>query len=286
MGKKVRIFADSVCDLPKDICEQRGIEILPLVVNLGEKSLHDMVDVTPDDIYDYYRSTKKLPTTSAPSPDDYRQIWEKTLSETDDEIVHFTLSKTMSCSHSSAVLQAEETNGRVFVIDSQNLSTGIALAVLYAQDLADQGASAKELVEKVNEMLPKVRASFVVCTTEFLWKGGRCSGIQALGANVLGIKPSIEVADGKMHPGKKYRGSFDKALSAYAEDILSGKTNLDYTRVFITHSGVDNEDILNKMKAKLQELQPNFKEIICNRAGCTISSHCGPNTLGILFVEK
>ena len=200
------------------------------------------------------------------------------------EIVHFTISSEMSTAYNQAVLAAEET-GHVYPVDSRTLSTGIGLLVLEACDLRDQGLSAEEIAARVREDAVKCQASFLVDVIEYLWKGGRCSSVAAIGANILKLKPRIDVLNGNMLSTKKYRGKTVKCFAAYADDLLKGKDNIRKNRIFITHSGIDS-DIIERMKEKIHEWQPDVEHIYVTRAGGTISCHCGPGTLGILYMYE
>lgn len=281
MANKIKIIADSVCDLSKELIEKCNIEIHPFVVNLGDKSYRDSIDINTNDILTYYKSTGKLSKTAAPSPAEYEDLFRKWV-EDGYEILFFTISKEMSAAYSNACIGAQDLEN-VYMIESANLSTGIALEILAAADMIDAGMSAAEIAEKVTAMVPKVRSSFVIDTLEFLWKGGRCSGVTALGANLLKLKPCIEVVDGKMVVGKKYRGNIDKVVPQYIKDRLDATPSVVKRRAFVTHTfddmNVVNEAVKQVMKTGM------FDEVLCTRAGCTIYTHCGPNTLGVLFIE-
>ena len=190
----------------------------------------------------------------------------------------------MSTAYNQAMLAAEET-GHVYPVDSRTLSTGIGLLVLEACDLREQGLSAEKIVAKVREDADKCQASFLVDVIEYLWKGGRCSSVAAIGANILKLKPRIDVLNGNMLSTKKYRGRTAKCFAAYADDMLKGKDNIRQNRIFITHSGID-PDIIELMKEKIHEWQPDIENIYVTRAGGTISCHCGPGTLGILYIYE
>lgn len=245
--------------------------------------LQDNVSITPDDIYAHYERTGRLCTTSAPNAYDYEQFWRPWLDE-GYEIVHFTISSEMSTAYNQAVLAAEET-GHVYPVDSRSLSTGIGLLVLEACDLRDQGFAAEEIAARVREDSAKCQASFLVDVIEYLWKGGRCSSVAAIGANLLKLKPRIDVQNGKMLSTKKYRGKTAKCFAAYADDLLKGKDNIRQNRIFITHSGID-EDIIQLVQDKIRQWQPGVEHIYVTRAGGTISCHCGPGTLGILYMYE
>lgn len=280
---KVKIISDSTCDLSEELLIQYDIAVLPHPIVRDGELLQDNVSITPDDIYAHYERTGRLCTTSAPNVYDYEQFWRPWLDE-GYEIVHFTISSEMSTAYNQAVLAAEET-GHVYPVDSRSLSTGIGLLVLEACDLRDQGFAAEEIAARVREDSAKCQASFLVDVIEYLWKGGRCSSVAAIGANLLKLKPRIDVQNGKMLSTKKYRGKTTKCFAAYADDLLKGKDNIRQNRIFITHSGID-EDIIQLVQDKIRQWQPGVEHIYVTRAGGTISCHCGPGTLGILYMYE
>lgn len=280
---KVKIISDSTCDLSEELLIQYDIAVLPHPIVRDGELLQDNVSITPDDIYTHYERTGRLCTTSAPNAYDYEQFWRPWLDE-GYEIVHFTISSEMSTAYNQAVLAAEET-GHVYPVDSRSLSTGIGLLVLEACDLRDHGFAAEEIAARVREDSAKCQASFLVDVIEYLWKGGRCSSVAAIGANLLKLKPRIDVQNGKMLSTKKYRGKTAKCFAAYADDLLKGKDNIRQNRIFITHSGID-EDIIQLVQDKIRQWQPGVEHIYVTRAGGTISCHCGPGTLGILYMYE
>ena len=280
---KVKIISDSTCDLSEELLIQYDIAVLPHPIVRDGELLQDNVSITPDDIYAHYERTGRLCTTSAPNAYDYEQFWRPWLDE-GYEIVHFTISSEMSTAYNQAVLAAEET-GHVYPVDSRSLSTGIGLLVLEACDLRDQGLAAEEIAARVREDSAKCQASFLVDVIEYLWKGGRCSSVAAIGANLLKLKPRIDVQNGKMLSTKKYRGKTAKCFASYADDLLKDKDNIRQNRIFITHSGID-EDIIQLVQDKIRQWQPGVEHIYVTRAGGTISCHCGPGTLGILYMYE
>lgn len=280
---KVKIISDSTCDLSEELLIQYDIAVLPHPIVRDGELLQDNVSITPDDIYAHYERTGRLCTTSAPNAYDYEQFWRPWLDE-GYEIVHFTISSEMSTAYNQAVLAAEET-GHVYPVDSRSLSTGIGLLVLEACDLRDQGLAAEEIAARVREDSAKCQASFLVDVIEYLWKGGRCSSVAAIGANLLKLKPRIDVQNGNMLSTKKYRGKTTKCFASYADDLLKGKDNIRQNRIFITHSGID-EDIIQLVQDKIRQWQPGVEHIYVTRAGGTISCHCGPGTLGILYMYE
>lgn len=280
---KVKIISDSTCDLSKEILEKYDITVLPLYVNFNDETKKDGIDACPEDIYEFVDKNGKLPTTSAANLGDYLDTF-KYWREQGYEVVHFNISSDFSSSYRNACLAAEEIDG-VYVVDSRNLSTGQGLVVLHGAEMAMKGSSAKEIYESCNDITSKVEASFVVDSIDYLYKGGRCSALAAFGANLLKLKPCIEVKDGKMSPSKKYRGNISKVMINYVTDRLTGRDDIDKHRVFITHTKCEKEDVDN-VRAKLKELCPDFEEILETTAGCTVTTHCGPNTLGVLFIRK
>ena len=282
MDKKVLIVSDSTSDLSAEIIERYGIKILPLGVSLGEKLFSDGVDITPEDIYYHYEMTGELPKTSAVNMADFSDFFEKYTGE-GYSIVCFTISSHMSSTFNNARMAAEDFED-VYVIDSENLSTGSGLLVVEACEMAKAGKSAAEIAEKVKDMRAKVCASFVIDDLEFLHKGGRCSALAAFGANLLKLKPCITVTEGKMGDSKKYRGNFAQVLKTYIAEQIGDGSSIELDRVFVTHAGCD-EAIVSECREQVKSLAP-FGEVFVTRAGCTVSSHCGKNTLGVLFIKK
>lgn len=280
---KVKIFGDSTCDLPKELLKRFDIEVNPLPVFIGDRQCKDGVDATPQEIYDYYEKTGKMCRTSAPNANDFMELWKPWIDQGYD-IIHFHISSDISGTYNSARIAAEEL-GHAYPIDTRVLSTGIALLMLEACDLRDEGKSAPEIVEIIEQRKEKYQTSFLVDVIEYLWKGGRCNSVAALGANILKLKPRIDLVDGKMISTKKYRGKTEKCFASYADDLLKGRDDIKTDRIFITHSGIDQK-IIDLMISKIKEHQPDVKEIFVTRAGCTISCHCGPGTLGILYMYK
>lgn len=282
MNKKVIIGCDSTCDLGKDITERYNIKVQPLFVNLGEEQYLDGVDITPDMIYERYEESGILPKTAAPSIADMEDFFAKHTSG-GNAMVFFTISSEMSSTFAHAKL-ASESFEDVYVVDTKNLSSGGGLLVLSAVDMAENGVCARDIAKECERLIPYVDASFVIDDLEFLHKGGRCSAVAAFGANLLQLKPCIAVSEGKMSVGKKYRGKFPLTLGKYIEDRLGDGSGIILDRVFVTHAGCDAE-IYESCLEKVKSIAP-FKEVLLARAGCTISSHCGRNTLGVLFIRK
>lgn len=283
MAKKIVISADSTCDLGAELVAKYDIRIKPLYVTLNGDAKLDGVEVSPDDIYEFYDNTGTLAKTAAVNMAEYEDFFKKIKAEEDCSIIHFNISNSMSATHNNARLAGMELED-VFVIDSANLSTGQGLLVLKACELAQSGMSVESIVEEIEALKPRVDASFIIDSLEYLHKGGRCSTVAALGANLLKLKPCIEVKNGAMAVGKKYRGKFDSVLKTYVDERLANSDDIELDRVFVTHAGCDEalvEDIIKQVKEALP-----FKEVLTTRAGCTVSAHCGRNTLGVLFIRK
>ncbi|MDE5950797.1 MAG: DegV family protein, partial [Acetatifactor sp.] len=281
----VGIIADSTCDLSQELTEKYQVAILPLHILLGEDEYEDGRDIKPEEIYRWSDEHGTTPKTSAPSMESAVELLRE-VSGKYEEIVCFSISGQMSTSGNVMQLAAEEAGigERVTVIDSENLSTGIGLLVVEAAIMAQASHSAKEIADRMEELKPLVRASFVVDTLVYLHRGGRCSGLAAMLGGTLRLHPQIVVEDGKMHSNKKYRGSLEKVLAAYARDLEPVMRKAKRDRVFITHSGCAPE-IVDAIRNYLKHLEI-FDEILETRAGGVISSHCGPGTLGILFIEN
>jgi DegV family protein with EDD domain len=284
MAKKVVLCADSTCDLSPELKERYQVHIYPLHVILEGTTYADGVDLVPDEIYRTYREKNVLPKTAAVNTMEYIDFCKPFIDE-GYEVVYISLGSGLSASYNNCRMAAEELPG-LYVVDSRNLSTGSGLLVIEAAERIAAGMPAAQVAQEVQALTDTVCSSFVIDTLEFLHKGGRCSALAMFGANLLQLKPGIEVntADGSMGVGKKYRGSLDKALQQYVKDKLEGRTDIRTNRIFITHSGISEERIA--MVKDLVKQYMTFDEIHVTRAGCTISSHCGPNTLGILFMTK
>ena len=282
MTKQITISSDSTCDLSQELVDRYNIHILPMGVTLGDKMYRDGMDITPDQIYAHHEKTGQLPKTSAINMAESADFFAE-LTKDGSAVIHFTISSSMSATYNNARIAAEDFED-VYVVDAKNLSTGSGLLVLAAAEMAQEGMEAKEIAQKVSELADCVDASFVVDNLEYLAKGGRCSAIAAFGANLLQLKPCISVKNGAMGVGKKYRGKFEKTLINYVADRLACAEDIDLNRVFVTHAGCDPdivESVVNAVKGTLP-----FKEVLVTRAGCTVSSHCGANTLGVLFIRK
>ena len=279
---KIKIMADSTCDLPKELVEKYNIHIVPLSVIKNNESFSDGITITPSEIFEHVAAGGSLCSTAAVSVGDYADLFEKYSSEY-DAVFHVNISSDFSCSYQNACLAASDFDN-VYVIDSRNLSTGQGLVVLQACKLAESCTDAAQMKDALQAYTTKVEASFILDRLEYMVKGGRCSAAKALGANLLNLKPCIEVKDGKMSVVKKYRGNFGKSLTAYVKEKLSERDDIDPDTVFITYTVV-SDDILQNVIDTVKEYG-NFNNIIACQAGCTVSCHCGPGTLGILFVKK
>jgi len=278
---KIKVTADSTCDLPQELIDKYDIGITPLYIVKDGVSYKDGLEISPDDIFEHVKKGGSLCSTSAVSVGDYIGYFTPLL-ETYDAIVHLCISSDMSSCYANACLAAEEL-GRVWPVDARNLSTGIGHLVLDAAILAGEGMDAADIQAELCRRREKLDVSFVIDTLEFLHKGGRCSTLSMLGANLLNLKPCIEVKDGRMGVAKKYRGSLKKCFIAYIRDRLS-VDDIDYRRIFITDSGIDDA-LAEELMELIRSLGP-FEEVIHSRAGCTVSNHCGPRTMGVLFYRK
>ena len=278
----IRITADSTCDLTEQIVAERNITVVPLTVSCAGESYKDGTEIVPDQLYEKIAASGQLAQTSAVNVQDYLDLFG-TLLKSCDAIVHFTISADMSACYQNACIAAQEL-GNVYVVDSRNLSTGIGHLVLDACDMAAAGTDPADIQRALEANREKLDVSFVVDTLEYLRRGGRCSALAAMGANLLKLHPCIYVKDGQMGVGKKYRGKLIECISAYVKDRLADMDSVDTRRIFITDSGVSQECRDAAEQAVRQ--MGRFDEIIHTRAGCTVSCHCGPGTLGVLFYRK
>ena len=281
----VKIIADSTCDLSKELLEKYNVSVLPLHIVLGDKEYKDGLEIGPDEIYQWSDANNEAPKTSAASISDAMELFQAHLKNF-DEIICFSISGQMSTTVNVMRMAAEELDAedKIHIIDSENLSTGGGLLVIEAAMMASEGKSGKEITEVIEQLKPQVRASFIVDTLTFLHRGGRCSGVAALAGGALKLHPKIVVENGAMKPDKKYRGKMSSAILTYAKELEPQLKNAKTDRVFITHSGC-SEEIIESIYDFLKELN-FFDEILITRAGGVISSHCGPGTLGVLFIEN
>lgn len=279
----IKIAADSTCDLSKELIEKYDIAIIPLHIVMGEKEYLDGAEITPDEIYKWSDASNTTPKTSAVGFEEAMKAMEP-LVKSNDEMIIFTISEKMSTTANVFRMAAEELGieDQVSVIESANLSTGISLLIIEAALMAAEGRSREEITDRIEEMKPRVRSSFVVDTLVYLHRGGRCSSVAALAGGMLKLHPKIVVEDGAMHDTKKYRGKIDSVIIDYAKDMEEDLKQAKKDRVFITHSGCSQQTI-DKVYEYLQSLD-HFDEILVTRAGGVISSHCGPGTLGVLYI--
>ena len=282
MSKPIVITADSTVDLSEDLIERYGIRTIPLTIILGDDTFLDGQGYSTLDMYARYHEDGLLPKTAAPSIQDFSDFFSGILAE-GCEIVHLDISSELSNSFNAARLAAENLEG-VYVVDSRMLSTGIGLLAIEGAECRECGMTAAEIAEHLNELTGKVSTSFVLDTLEFMWKGGRCSGVAALGANLLKIKPGLEMKDGKLGIYTKYRGNMNKVYRQYITERLQGKA-IRPGHIFLTESGEIEPEVVEELTALVKELS-GCREVHHTIAGCTISSHCGPRCLGVLFIEE
>ena len=278
----VKILSDSTCDLSPELIEQLGVTIIPLTIIKDGQAYQDAVNITPADIFAHVANGGDLCSTTATNMGEYMEWFEKYTNDYDG-VLHINLGSGFSSCYQNACLAAEEFEN-VRVVDSMNLSTGQGLVVLKACELAKTCNSIDELKEQLDAFTPKVEASFLLDQLKYMVKGGRCSSATALGANLLNLKPCIEVKDGKMAVVKKYRGNYAKCLASYVKDRLNERDDLDRTHLFVTRTPVTDE-CLEAVKAAV-DTYAAFENTYWTEAGCTVSCHCGPGTLGVLFVRK
>lgn len=282
MSKPVVITADSTSDLSEELKARFGIRTIPLTIQLGEKSYLDGVDFTAADIYSRYRADGTLPKTAAPGIQQFTDFFTGIL-DTGAEIVHLDISSELSGSYNNACIAASELEG-VYIVDSRSLCTGVGLLCIEGAECAQRGMSAAEIAEHLKGMTDKVDTSFVLDTLEFMWKGGRCTGVTALGANLLHLKPGLEMRDGKLSVYKKYRGNINSVYRQYAKERLEA-AEIRPGHVFVTDSGDVPEETIRELVDMVRQAVPGA-EVHTAKAGCTITSHCGAKTLGVLFIRK
>jgi DegV family protein with EDD domain len=280
---RVRIFTDSTSDLPEELLQRYQIEVVPLYVIFEEQSYQDRVDIHAEQLFDFVAHTGKLPKTAAPSPDDFERAFAPFI-EADEDIVFIGLSSELSSTIQNAMIAAGSfPDGRIRVIDSRNLSTGIGVLVVKAAQAALEGRSPSEIQAIVTSFFDKIEVSFIIDTLEYLHKGGRCSGVQAFLGSLLKIRPIVKVIDGSMQLTDKVRGKREKALNQLLENALAFKDDMDTDFMFITHAQAHDEAAYVKEQF---ELHTKVKSVFLSETGCVVSSHCGPHTLGIVFAKK
>ena len=279
---KLKITCDSTCDLSAEQYNRYDISVIPLSVAMGDKLYRDGVDIKPEELFSYVEETGKLPTTSAISVGEYEDFFRPFVEE-GYEVVHINLSSELSSSHQNARIAAQEL-GNVFVVDSRSLSTGSGHLVILAAELASSGYDGAYIAKSLDDMKGQLDVSFVLQTLDYLHKGGRCSGLARFGANMLKLRPEIVMENGTLHVGKMYRGSMEKTILDYIRGRLENEKAVNCDRIFVTHSGVP-EEIVEKAVALVKALRP-FEEVVVTVAGSTISCHCGPACIGVLFFRK
>ena len=279
---KIKVTSDSTCDLSAELLQTNDISLLPLTVIKDNQAYSDGISITTDEIFAHVAAGGDLCTTTAGSMGEYMDLFAK-FADSFDAIIHISLSSELSSSYQNACLAAEEFSN-VTVIDSRNLSTAQGLVVLKTCELIKAGASVEEIKETITAFTEKVEASFLLDQLGYMVKGGRCSTVAALGANLLNLKPCIEVKNGKMGVAKKYRGNYAKCLASYIKERLADRDDLDTDILFVTHTPV-SDDCMEAVKEALTNCA-EFRNVYWTNAGCTISCHCGPGTLGVLFVRK
>ncbi len=280
--KKVIISTDSPADLPAALVEKYSVAICPLHIILNGEDKLDGVNITPDDLLDNYKQNKTLPSTSAIPVGEYTDKFAK-LTADGSSVVHISLSSGVSSSHRNAVIAAEDFEN-VYVVDSMLLTTAMSVLVIKAAHMAESGMEAPEIVKELEVLRDNVDISFVLDNLEFLAKGGRCSAVAALGANILGIRPSLEMRDSKLGVCKKYRGKIDKVQLQYMNERIESMGETDREIAFLTYSSMEDEQ-LSVLKNAV-EATGKFDEVYVARAGCTITAHCGPNCVGIIALRK
>ena len=276
---KIAIYTETTLDIPKELQKQFDINVIPFPVILGDKIGLDG-EITPQDIFAYVDETGVLPKTSALNEYQYDKYFTKLLRNY-DAVIHISLSSGISSTINNAKAAASIMKN-VYIIDSQSLSSGIALEAIYARKLADQGLEPEEIVKKVEARIPYVQASFVINSLNYLYKGGRCSGLARFSAMLFRIKPQIIVKDGKMAPQKKYHGRNEQCVEEYCKDTLEEFNNPDLSIAFVTHTYATPEMVKIAYDALKKR---GFKTIYETKAQATITSHCGPKTIGILFIN-
>lgn len=277
--KKIAISLDSACDLSKELIEKYDFKVIPFGVNLGDKFFYDG-EISPEEIFEYADNNKTLPKTNAVNEEAFKEHFAKILNDY-DAIIHFDISSEMSSAYQNAV-NASKNFKNVYVVDSRTLSTAISLEAIYAKKLTETMDDPAKIIELVKKRIPAVQASFVIERLDYLYKGGRCSGLALLGANLLKIRPEIEVLNGNMKNTEKFRGKMADCVTKYCRATLEKYNHPDKSVIFITHSVADKE-LVDAAKAVVSEY--GFENVYETTAGCTVSSHCGKNTLGILYIN-
>ena len=281
--EKIKIFSDSTCDLSPELIEEHDIEITPLYVTFDEEVYKDGVEINPEKLYQKVDEYDLLPKTSAVSPADFIEAFKPYI-EDGYNILYIGLSSKVSSTFQNALMASKQfPEGRIELVDSQNLSTGIGLLVLRAVDYINNGLELEEVAGKLRKDREKVRTQFIIDTLDYLHKGGRCNSVQRFLGSMLKIRPVVEVVDGSMILGNKLRGSWSKVLKRMLKDIMAKKDEIDTDRLFVTHSMVEEDAQWIKEEF---EKKTYIEEVIITETGSVISSHCGPNTMGIVYIAK
>lgn len=278
----IKVTSDSTCDLSPELIAAYDIGIVPLGVVKGGKDFKDGVDIIPDDIFKHVANGGNLCSTTAINVEEYKEVFSE-YADKYDAIVHINIGSGFSSCHQNALIAAQDFSN-VYVIDSKNLSTGQGLVVMEAYEHAKKAKDINELVDYLNDLTGRVEASFILNRLEYMAKGGRCSMITALGANLLKLKPCLEVIDGKLKVVKKYRGSYKRCLKEYIKDRLEERENIVRDKLFLTYTPVDDDDLDSARKTIAK--CGSMARLMETQAGCTVSCHCGPGTLGVLFIRK
>ena len=283
--QKIILSTDSTCDMGPELIRKHDVRVVPLTVILGDKDYEDGINIVPDDIYDYVSKTKILPKTSATSTYVFSQHFKKIQEENPGAaIIHFSISCQLSASYQNATIAAEQMQD-VYVVDTQALSTGNALLILKGADLIEEGKSAAEIAQICRDLAPKVQTSFVVDNLDYLYKGGRCSGLTLLGANLLKIHPMLQMQNAYLKPCTKFRGNMDLVLTKYFDHLYYNYGDCDKRRAFVTQTAYENQTYLNELIAGIKE-KFGFQEVFNTMAGSTITSHCGRGTIGLLYIAN
>ncbi len=280
---KIKLISDSSCDLPDDLLQKYDIDLLPLYIIMGENSYKDGKEISQEEVFAWSDANNTTPKTAAPSLQDAMDILNLYVKDYDDIIV-INISSEVSTTYQVMNIAAREyPNANIHIIDSRSVSAGVATLVLKAAKMKETGATAQKIVDTIKATVPKVRISFVVDTTTYLYRGGRCSALESFGAGFLHIKPELVVKDGEIIPGNKFRGKLDKVLMQYVTKMHDQLETADPSHVFITYSSADPQTV-QEIKNYLESFN-RFEQIICSYASCVISSHCGPGTLGVIFIK-
>lgn len=277
------ITAETTCDLSEELIKSRGFKLIPITVILGDKEYKDGKDLTADQLFDYIKETGELPKTAALTEYEYEEFFAE-LKKSHDVILHFCISSKASSTCGNAVKAAAKFEN-VFVVDSKALSTGEALLMLKAHDMISGGKTVKETYDEMLKLADKVQTSFVVDTLDYLHKGGRCSSVALIGSKILKIHPQIHENDGELTVKKKYMGALSRCMIQYIDDLAAECPSYDKTRAFVTHSPCDGRDLIEAVIAEVKK-NFDFEEIIETEAGATVSTHCGKNTIGLLFIKE